>query len=282
MYEKRDEKLLRSSRIANPRYRGARNYDATIGRWMNVDPLAEDFYGASPYNYVGNDPVGQADFDGRDFRIDVIRDKDDNITGLKFSSTVYIQGSGASKEKADELNKDFKDNYGSSKKIDGIDICIDINYVYNGTKKSSDLKDDENLLSFSAEDKRSFVSGNTGAIYNSGESNRTIFHESFHFMGLSDRYDDFTADKWRPVKDQTTVPHKDFGNDIMGSNSFILSNIHYQNWIKHAKLRANLGPIKAGPFFQIPESYIESKKVDTNSKGQLQDKKGNWYRPIKK
>jgi RHS repeat-associated protein len=36
---------------------GARNYDAALGRWMNMDPLAEKYSSWSPYNFCFNNPL---------------------------------------------------------------------------------------------------------------------------------------------------------------------------------------------------------------------------------
>lgn len=42
----------------------ARNYDPAIGRWMNIDPLAEMMRSQSVYNYAFNSPTNLVDSDG--------------------------------------------------------------------------------------------------------------------------------------------------------------------------------------------------------------------------
>ncbi|MBQ9463417.1 MAG: RHS repeat-associated core domain-containing protein [Bacteroidales bacterium] len=45
---------------------GARMYDDRLCRWTTQDPLAEKYYGFSPYVYCAGEPVGKVDVDGQD------------------------------------------------------------------------------------------------------------------------------------------------------------------------------------------------------------------------
>jgi RHS repeat-associated protein len=63
----------------------ARNFDPAIGRWMNIDPLSEQYYAYSAYNYTLNSPIKFKDEDGN-----VVRDPNGNIvftsSGSSFST----------------------------------------------------------------------------------------------------------------------------------------------------------------------------------------------------
>ena len=55
---------------------GARHYDATLGRWLVVDPLTEKYYAWSPYGYCANNPILNVDPSGMDIY------RFDNQTGI--------------------------------------------------------------------------------------------------------------------------------------------------------------------------------------------------------
>jgi RHS repeat-associated protein len=45
-------------------YFGARYYDPAIGRWLSVDPLAEETFDVTPYHYTHNNPLNRSDQNG--------------------------------------------------------------------------------------------------------------------------------------------------------------------------------------------------------------------------
>ena len=59
---------------------GARYYDAAIGRWGQVDPLAEMYYSTTSYGYVLNNPIGLIDPNGMSAESPIF-DRDGNFLG---------------------------------------------------------------------------------------------------------------------------------------------------------------------------------------------------------
>lgn len=74
---------------------GARQYDATIGRFTTVDPMAEKYYSYNPYTYCFNNPVKYVDVDGKIPRLYVETKGFGHVfvtTGSGKSTTVYTYG----------------------------------------------------------------------------------------------------------------------------------------------------------------------------------------------
>ena len=69
---------------------GFRNYDAALGRWMNIDPLADAYFGLSPYTYVANNPILLIDPDGQRIGFEFKYDDEGNISEVLITVTGKI------------------------------------------------------------------------------------------------------------------------------------------------------------------------------------------------
>ena len=88
---------------------GARHNDAAIGRWHSMDPMAEKYYGISPYAYCGGDPVNFGDYSGKDATV--------TITGsdITISACIVLTGSNATEELAKIYQMGIEKEWGAVK-----------------------------------------------------------------------------------------------------------------------------------------------------------------------
>jgi RHS repeat-associated protein len=111
-------------------YRGARFYDAEVGRFLSLDPLAAEYVSWSAYNYVAGNPIRYLDPNGK-WEVEI--NKENNTLQFKKlegdnSKTLSLQ-LGISRKEARTLLKSEKGvggnySFGDNKAIQGINSAL--------------------------------------------------------------------------------------------------------------------------------------------------------------
>jgi RHS repeat-associated protein len=182
---------------------GWRNYDASLGRWMNIDPFAEKYYPISPYNYVANSPIVATDPDGRDIRITSTVDDDGNVsinitlTGKVIDlSTGNFDSNSYAKSLSSRFSKAFS---GKHKNDDGTTVSVNFSADITVAESEDDIGEDDHVFGIvddvgkmdSDDDSvknpvgRAKVDGNVTLIEKSyANRTNTSEHETGHLLGL--------------------------------------------------------------------------------------------------
>jgi|SRR5690625_199610 len=176
---------------------GWRNYDPALGRWMNMDPLAEKFYPSSTYNYTVNNPILLNDPDGRDWSIKAKKDKDGNWQINITVNAAVVNNSGKEidldnyiKEQTAQFNRIFS--------IEGEGVSITANLNMRAISSEDDVQGSEHLIAIG--DSKNFASDVGGHADYGGlrvdingkfinkdgttDYNNTLSHEIGHTGGL--------------------------------------------------------------------------------------------------
>lgn len=235
-------------------YYGARYYEPRISLWMSTDPMQEKYPMSTTYCFVNNNPIKEIDPDGCDGYVII------NGNKITITANVYLYGAGATKNVADQMQKDVNGKWSSStfsaKSANGTSFRVSVKVkilLYNNKEKSDPFiilqswnpYNRDNFVEVGANDKRSYVTGGDEGLWRSqGRNGRTLAeddpapHEIGHMLGLTDRYKD---------KNGASVTDIGWENNIMGNSRTgkveqrnidgILKDSMkaYNNWIKNPK-----------------------------------------------
>ena len=220
---------------------GARMYDASVGRWFVVDPLAEKFIGLNAYVYCANNPILLADPNGKDWSISASQNKEGNWTiNIHFKAQI-LNSSGKevdTKSLAEATKSQFENAFNNIfKNDDGTTITVNASANISVINKKEDLAKDATLIDIRNKNDENFKNkdGNitAGVAINGkeillnqrqvnsfiiGDNTRTIPHEIGHTGGLR-----------HPIGDNENVVTSKFYNSNFMNWGSTLSNYGYSD-----------------------------------------------------
>lgn len=228
---------------------GARNYDAAIGRWMNIDPLASKYSSFTPYAYVVNNPLYFIDPDGMRIRNGDQEKKnlvDEKIKESENALNVSLKDAnllGASrKEIKNTLNTSQFDTYKRS-----LDKIKDLKreskkagrQIDNTNRKIKELETNAPLLYEKMDnlDVDIYFRSVESLVGNDGQNNTSFNTEDFSSVVLASQFGDCSTEILivnKPSDNRTTL---EVSQHELGHADYNIENTEtYYKWLKENKL----------------------------------------------
>ncbi|MEW7278828.1 DUF6443 domain-containing protein [Aquimarina sp. 2201CG1-2-11] len=191
----------------------ARNYDPALGRWMNIDLLAENNqFQFSPYHYVKNSPIQYNDPDGMIWRdpqkardlLNTVVVRIGNRLSKRAELSYQLDNDELNEEEKAEINNGIKDIDRAISKLeqsaqDIIDLGADTKNMYDLTE--GDASDGQHSVSL----------GSNGIINIEGSNNAEHIHELTHAalsLRLNNGDHNFTPKKNLTTKGAPQIVHE--------------------------------------------------------------------------
>jgi RHS repeat-associated protein len=123
----------------------ARGYDPQIGRMNQIDPMVEKFFPATPYSYTVNNPILLNDPNGKDWSINITKDKDGKYN-IQFTVNAAIVNNSGKKIDINNYIKTQSEIFSKLFSMDRKEFSVSAKLNMIEVKSEDDVKDKEHLV----------------------------------------------------------------------------------------------------------------------------------------
>ena len=159
-------------------------YDPAIGRWHCVDPLAEKYLSLTPYAYVGNNPIGRIDPDGKEWDTEEDKKKAEALQKAAKSRAEKLKKSNEKLDskisEAKEAGKDKKVARLENRKSNNTAMIGELNSSVGEIQALGDTKDFTFAFSSTSNEGHHLKQREDGVIAIEYSSTAIQLHESRH------------------------------------------------------------------------------------------------------